>query len=429
MPIDLWLTIACRDSTDASLASHTLRTWTNGQRHGLEVAKMDNTSRAGAKRRRRSATSSTSWCTLPGAAAAGAPASGHAAQHSARTRRASGGRAIEANAVAADTQPAPLHRNAELPAALGRPVRLADRRPPGRARLPLARVHVDRVGAGDGRRLRPLHAALRPVRRLRRRRRRPARQAAAHGRRRPDPRGPRRSRCRSSPRARCRPCTCSASRSPRPASSSSPPSWPSSRRSCRRAGCCAPTRCFSTEREPHRDPRLGVRRPAARLGQHLGRLPSSTPSRSRSRRRRSLLMRYRAPARAAAERTARAFWRELQEGFRFLAPRPRPARQHRHDRRLRRRTGRRVPAHLPLRRQRAGRRHRRLRRPRGGGRRRLPRRVAGARGARLARAQGPGHDRAGWRVMGACLALVATTGPSGRRRCRSPSSASPTRSC
>ena len=33
-------------------------------------------------------------------------------QHSARTRRASGGRAIEANAVAADTRPTPLYRNA-----------------------------------------------------------------------------------------------------------------------------------------------------------------------------------------------------------------------------------------------------------------------------------------------------------------------------
>jgi MFS family permease len=32
-----------------------------------------------------------------------------------------------------------------------------------------------------------------------------------------------------------------------------------------------------------------------------------------------LLMRYRAPARAAAERTAHAFWRELREGFRYLA--------------------------------------------------------------------------------------------------------------
>jgi MFS family permease len=32
-----------------------------------------------------------------------------------------------------------------------------------------------------------------------------------------------------------------------------------------------------------------------------------------------LLMRYRAPARATAERTAHAFWRELREGFRYLA--------------------------------------------------------------------------------------------------------------
>ena len=35
-----------------------------------------------------------------------------ATHYSARTRRASGGRAIEANAVAADIQPTPLYRNA-----------------------------------------------------------------------------------------------------------------------------------------------------------------------------------------------------------------------------------------------------------------------------------------------------------------------------
>ena len=106
-----------------------------------------------------------------------------------------------------------------------------------------------------------------------------------------------------------------------------------------------------------------------------------------------LLMRYRAPARAAAERSARAVWGELREGFNFLA----------RDRGLRANTtmivvcvaglGACVPAHLPVRRQRPGRRDRRLRRPGGGRRRRLPRRLAGARGAGLPRAQGPGHDR------------------------------------
>ena len=38
----------------------------------------------------------------------------HHSSHQPGTRRASGGRAIEANAVAADTQPAPLHRNASF---------------------------------------------------------------------------------------------------------------------------------------------------------------------------------------------------------------------------------------------------------------------------------------------------------------------------
>jgi hypothetical protein len=42
---NMWLTIACRDSTDAGLASHTQRTWTNGAMWRSKVANVDNTLR------------------------------------------------------------------------------------------------------------------------------------------------------------------------------------------------------------------------------------------------------------------------------------------------------------------------------------------------------------------------------------------------
>ena len=133
------------------------------------------------------------------------------------------------------------------------------------------------------------------------------------------------------------------------ASSSSRPSWPSCPRSSRRGGCCAPTR---SSRPARTSPRSSAGPSPASLLASVStsvafRLDAVTFAVSAAA---LLLMRYRAPARAAAENTARAVWHELREGFRFLRTRPRPAREHHDDRRLRRGPRRLLPADLPLRR-------------------------------------------------------------------------------
>ncbi len=78
----------------------------------------------------------------------------------------------------------------QLPAALGRPVRLADGRPPGDGRVSLAHLPTHGVGARHGGRLCSVHLAVRAVRRVRRSDHRPLQQTRRDDRRRRGARGP-----------------------------------------------------------------------------------------------------------------------------------------------------------------------------------------------------------------------------------------------
>ena len=292
----------------------------------------------------------------------------------------------------------------------------------------MARVHVHRVGARHRRRVRDLHPALRAVRGVRRRRRRQGRQTPAHDR------GGRRcapsssSRCRWWPRARC-PAVyvlafliATAGVFFDPAKLSILPEIVPPGRLLR-ANSLMSTAENLTEI-------LGW----AFAGLLLAAVSTSAAFRAR----RADVRRLRGGAGRHALPGARAR-RGGADGARVLggaprrtqlpAPRPRCARQHGDDRRLRGRARRRLPAHVPVRRARARRRDARVRPARGGGGRRLPRRLARARGPRPARAQGTRDDRRPRRDGPVPGAGRGHRTPCGPRRCRWRCSASPTRLC